>query len=501
MTHALPQRSQDSTIQSFVQLPLITTQSSKMTLSTVHQQILALPAVKTAPAGYLPYPASINKLQIPTPSKKSEQSKKKSILRTNSFTNGTKDQSKLGPKLTETVKRKLSLGAKILQMGGLEKIYKRLFRVYNEEKLFKAYQCYLSTTAGPIAGLLFISSKKIAFCSERSIKVASPQGDLTRVHYKVSIPLCKIKGVDQSLNTKKPSQKYIEVVTFHHHHHPQSLSLSRSRFKIITQSSKIMKMSRVHQQVLAFPAVKTSPAGYLPDPASINKLQIPPPSKKSEQSKKKSILRTNSFTSGAREQSKLAPKLTETVKRKLSLGAKIIQMGGLEKIYKRLFRVYDEEKLFKAYQCYLSTTAGPIAGLLFISSKKIAFCSERSIKVASPQGDLTRVHYKVSIPLCKIKGVNQSMNTKKPSHKKHSTVSSKHFLSSNNKPKVSSLTIYPSFNITTQSSKMTLSTVHQEVLAFPAVKTAPAGYLPDPASINKVQIPSPSKKSEQSKKK
>ncbi|CAN7024544.1 unnamed protein product [Brassica rapa subsp. trilocularis] len=178
-----------------------------------------------------------------------------------------------------------------------------------------------------------------------------------------------------------------------------------------------MKMSRVHQQVLAFPAVKTSPAGYLPDPASINKLQIPPPSKKSEQSKKKSILRTNSFTSGAREQSKLAPKLTETVKRKLSLGAKIIQMGGLEKIYKRLFRVYDEEKLFKAYQCYLSTTAGPIAGLLFISSKKIAFCSERSIKVASPQGDLTRVHYKVSIPLCKIKGVNQSMNTKKPSHK------------------------------------------------------------------------------------
>ncbi|KAF3486619.1 hypothetical protein F2Q69_00056508 [Brassica cretica] len=184
-----------------------------MTLSTVHQKIIALPAVKTAPAGYLPDPTSINKLQIPSPSKKSEQSKKKSILRTNSFTNGTKDQSKLGPKLTETVKRKISLGAKILQMGGLEKIYKRLFRVYDEEKLFKAYQCYLSTTEGPIAGLLFISSKKIAFCSERSIKVASPQGDLTRVHYKVSIPLCKFKGVNQGLNTKKPSQKYIEVVT------------------------------------------------------------------------------------------------------------------------------------------------------------------------------------------------------------------------------------------------------------------------------------------------
>ncbi|CAH2044174.1 unnamed protein product [Thlaspi arvense] len=98
-------------------------------------------------------------------------------------------------------------------MGGLEKIYKRLFRVYDEEKLFKAYQCYLSTTAGPIAGLLFISSKKIAFCSERSIKVASSKGDLIRVHYKVSIPLCNIKGVNQSINSEKPSQKYIQVVT------------------------------------------------------------------------------------------------------------------------------------------------------------------------------------------------------------------------------------------------------------------------------------------------
>ncbi|KAJ4900399.1 GRAM domain-containing protein / ABA-responsive protein-related [Raphanus sativus] len=184
-----------------------------MTLSRVNQHLSAFPAAKTTLAGYLPDPASINKLQIQSPSKKSEKVKGKSFLRSNSFTNGAKDQSKLGPKLTETVKRKLSLGAKIIQMGGLEKIYKRLFKVYDEEKLFKAYQCYLSTTAGPIAGLLFISSKKIAFCSERSIKVASPQGDLTRVHYKVSIPLCKIKGVNQSLNTEKPSQKYLEVVT------------------------------------------------------------------------------------------------------------------------------------------------------------------------------------------------------------------------------------------------------------------------------------------------
>ncbi|EOA21606.1 hypothetical protein CARUB_v10002018mg [Capsella rubella] len=190
-----------------------------MTLSRVHQQaIIAFPSAKTATMSYLPDPAaSINNLQIPSASSKFSflSGKGRSMLRkkkTGSFTNGAKDQDNLRPKLTETVKRKLSLGAKILQMGGLEKIYKRLFKVCDGEKLFKAYQCYLSTTTGPIAGLLFISSKKIAFCSERSIKVASPQGDISRVHYKVSIPLCKINGVNQSQNMKKPSKKYLEVV-------------------------------------------------------------------------------------------------------------------------------------------------------------------------------------------------------------------------------------------------------------------------------------------------
>ncbi|PQP98359.1 putative GEM-like protein 8 [Prunus yedoensis var. nudiflora] len=82
-----------------------------------------------------------------------------------------------------------------------------------ERELLKASQCYLSTTAGPIAGLLFISTDKIAFCSERSIKLSSPNGELIRVHYKVVIPVNKIKRVNQSENVEKPSQKYIEIVT------------------------------------------------------------------------------------------------------------------------------------------------------------------------------------------------------------------------------------------------------------------------------------------------
>ena len=120
---------------------------------------------------------------------------------------------RLAPKLTETVKGKLRLGARILKVGGVEKVFKKLFSVGNSEKLLKASQCYLSTTAGPIAGLLFISTEKVAFCSERSIKLVSPTGKILRIYYKVSIPLRKIKRANASENAEKPSQKYLEVVT------------------------------------------------------------------------------------------------------------------------------------------------------------------------------------------------------------------------------------------------------------------------------------------------
>ncbi|CAK8574246.1 unnamed protein product [Lathyrus sativus] len=116
-------------------------------------------------------------------------------------------------KMSDTVKGKLRLGARILRVGGVEKVFMQLFSVTDGEKLLKASQCYLSTTSGPIAGLLFISTHKVAFCSEKSIKITSPKGEFIRVHYKVCIPHEKIEHVNQSQNMKKPSEKYIEIVT------------------------------------------------------------------------------------------------------------------------------------------------------------------------------------------------------------------------------------------------------------------------------------------------
>ncbi|KAH9771799.1 GEM-like protein 4 [Citrus sinensis] len=126
-------------------------------------------------------------MEIPvdeTPSRHLPVLKRMSKLgkKANNFANGVKQHVRLAPKITGTVKGKLSLGAKIIQVG-------------------------------PIAGLLFISTNKVAFCSERSLKFCSPSGELIRVHYKVLIPLSKIKRVDQRVNMKKQSEKYIEVYT------------------------------------------------------------------------------------------------------------------------------------------------------------------------------------------------------------------------------------------------------------------------------------------------
>ena len=119
----------------------------------------------------------------------------------------------LGPKLSDTVKGKLALGAKILQAGGVEKMFQQWFSVDKNEKLLRASQCYLSTTAGPIAGLLFVSTARVAFRSDRTLAVSSPRGDKARVPYKVTIPLRKVKAVRPSENKHRPEQKYVQLVT------------------------------------------------------------------------------------------------------------------------------------------------------------------------------------------------------------------------------------------------------------------------------------------------
>ncbi|KQK00479.1 GEM-like protein 4 [Brachypodium distachyon] len=126
---------------------------------------------------------------------------------------GIKEHVTLGPKLSETVKGKLTLGARILQAGGVEKVFRQWFSVDKNERLIRASQCYLSTTAGPIAGLLFVSTERVAFRSDRPLAVTAPDGEKLRVPYKVTIPLRKVRRAVPTENKHKPEQRYIEVVT------------------------------------------------------------------------------------------------------------------------------------------------------------------------------------------------------------------------------------------------------------------------------------------------
>ncbi|XP_057812357.1 GEM-like protein 6 [Salvia miltiorrhiza] len=157
-----------------------------------------------------------------TPNEEMKKQKKKKLERKSaSFAYRIGEHVRLGHKLSEMVKGKLSVGAKIMRKGGRGNLFRDIFGVSEceGEKLLKASQCYLSTTHGPIAGILFVSTKKIAFCSERSIATtlqssssASPSS-VVKAPYKVCIPVNKIKGANQSENVNNPAQKYIQIVT------------------------------------------------------------------------------------------------------------------------------------------------------------------------------------------------------------------------------------------------------------------------------------------------
>jgi hypothetical protein len=58
---------------------------------------------------------------------------------------------------------------------------------------------------------------------------------------------------------------------------------------------------------------------------------------------------------------------------------KVIAEGGYEKIFHQTFDVLPGEKLKKPFVCYLSTSAGPVMGVLYLSTVKLAFCSDNPL--------------------------------------------------------------------------------------------------------------------------
>lgn len=123
---------------------------------------------------------------------------------------------KTGPSFADAAVSRIAQGTKVLAEGGYEKIFQATFETVPEEQLLKSYACYLSTSAGPVMGTLYLSTAKLAFCSDNPLSYKS--GDQTEYsYYKVVIPLHQLKAVNPSTSRVNTAEKYIQVISVDNH--------------------------------------------------------------------------------------------------------------------------------------------------------------------------------------------------------------------------------------------------------------------------------------------
>ncbi|KAI4366551.1 hypothetical protein MLD38_022414 [Melastoma candidum] len=123
---------------------------------------------------------------------------------------------KTGPSFADAAVGRIAQGTKVLAECGYEKIFCNTFETTEEEQLLKSYACYLSTSAGPVMGTLYLSSAKLAFCSDNPLSYKA--GDQTEwSYYKVVIPLHQLKAVNPSTSRANVAEKFIQVISVDNH--------------------------------------------------------------------------------------------------------------------------------------------------------------------------------------------------------------------------------------------------------------------------------------------
>ncbi|KAD7478487.1 hypothetical protein E3N88_01623 [Mikania micrantha] len=132
------------------------------------------------------------------------------------FAGNTWQHLKTAPSLTDGALGRIAQGTKVLAEGGYEKIFRQTFETVPEELLVNSYACYLSTSAGPVLGVIYVSTAKIAFCSDNPLSYKT--NDKTEwSYYKVIIPLQQMKAVNPSSSKAKSAEKYIQVISVDGH--------------------------------------------------------------------------------------------------------------------------------------------------------------------------------------------------------------------------------------------------------------------------------------------
>ncbi|KAK9162802.1 hypothetical protein Syun_003704 [Stephania yunnanensis] len=120
------------------------------------------------------------------------------------------------PSFADAAMGRIAQGTKVLAEGGYENIFRHTFETTPEEQLQRSFACYLSTSAGPVMGTLYLSTVKFAFCSDNPLSYKI--GDRTEwSYYKVVIPLHQLKAVNPSRSKTKSAEKYIQVVSLDNH--------------------------------------------------------------------------------------------------------------------------------------------------------------------------------------------------------------------------------------------------------------------------------------------
>lgn len=99
---------------------------------------------------------------------------------------------RIGSNFADAAMARIVQGTKVLAHGGSDKLFQQIFGIFPGEKLLKPYACYISTSSGPVIGTLYVSTKRLAFCSDYPLSDNPFSMQNHSTYYKVLFPLlCK----------------------------------------------------------------------------------------------------------------------------------------------------------------------------------------------------------------------------------------------------------------------------------------------------------------------
>ncbi|KAL5216989.1 hypothetical protein ABZP36_017673 [Zizania latifolia] len=122
------------------------------------------------------------------------------------------------PNMADAAVARLAQGTKVYAEGGHDRVFQQAFGTVPGEQLRKAYACYLSTSSGPVIGTLYLSTARLAFCSDTPLSYQGPPGPPPEgIYYKVVLPLNQVKLVNPSASMMNRGDRYIQIMTTDNH--------------------------------------------------------------------------------------------------------------------------------------------------------------------------------------------------------------------------------------------------------------------------------------------